>query len=398
MPKCLFGCKGEKMNFKTTVPYALIGMGLLFSTSLRAQNNKAQKSELKLPRIEINVPQPTASTELLAKATSNAEFLSSMYHRMDEIRLDMKAEDLVQDYIGNMLTAQAKLNPLLGTRAYRNAVRRELPGAPVGAHCVYGQYTQLQRALDDKGDTLTIVPKNGSRQCIAFKSQMRKKYGGAEYEGAIREGRMFETAAAYEAALEKYAASQHIAANAPDSVLMAVETRFAQKNFSATEINPGTMLVVPRHRGSKNTFHMIMFLGYGRVEGGKFVPDENGRPVYAGHNRETLGYLFDTYDTTNVFAADTRVIARAQYAKEWAKIAAMSHDQLVDMLAECGADKRDVLARKTRNELLHIVRTRYFKEYPIMPREQKPTNIIAMYNATQQLPTAMLQTQMQRTI
>lgn len=347
------------MSFKKIVPYVLIPASVILAGLSRANNSSASA-------------QTATGTYAIATMDSGITPFNAiidianpeMKAQMEQMSLDKKADDLVGKYVDNMLTAQQKLKPLLGTTKYRSAVRQELPGAPVGYHCVYGQYTQLNRALRDMGDTLTIVPTDASRACIAFKSEMRKKYAAPEYQNAIHEGQMFESDSAYNVALGKYMTRRKVAQNAPDSVRNAVAAQFAAKNFSADELSAGTMLVVPRYRGSKNKFHMIMLLGRGRIENGKFVPDENGRYIYTGHNRETIGDLFETWDASNVFAADTRKIARAQYAAEWQRIEAMPDSALISFLERNDTTTKPcpVYSNMPRPVLLDLVRSRYFKE------------------------------------
>lgn len=77
-----------------------------------------------------------------------------------------------------------------------------------------------------------------------------------------------------------------------------------------------------------------MYLGRGQIQAGKFVADSTGRHIYVGHNRENIGDLFKTYDTSKVFAANTRKIARAEYANELKRIESMSSDQLIAVLSD----------------------------------------------------------------
>ncbi len=347
------------MSFKKIIPYVLIPASVFFGGMVRISNSNASAKTATgthaIAALDANTVHFNAMIDIM-----NPEIKS----RMDQMSLDKKADDLVDKYVANMLNAQQKLKPLLGTVKYRSAVRQELPGAPVGYHCVYGQYTQLNRALRDMGDTLTIVPTDASRACIAFKSKMRKKYAAPEYQNTIHEGHMFESDSAYNVALDKYMARRKIAPDAPDSVRNAVAAQFASKNFSADGLSAGTMLVVPRYRGSKNKFHMIMLLGRGRIENGKFVPDDTGRYIYTGHNREIIGDLFETWDVLNVFAADTRKIARAQYAAEWQRIEAMPDSALVAFL-QCNDTTTGPcsgIPAIPRPALLDMARSRYFKD------------------------------------
>lgn len=354
------------MKFKTTIPYILTTAAFVMSASSYTGIGDTTNDNAKRTLVWETRMRPTAPV-LDSVAREYQE-------RLDDFQLNKKANTLVDKYVGNMLTAQEKLNPLLGTRKYRAAVRQELPGAPVGLHCVYGQYTQLNRALHDMGDTLTIVPQDASRACIMFKSHMRQEYSAPEYDGAIREGRMFESDSAYNVALNRYMARNHVTENTDDSVQAAITARFARNNFSADQLTPGTMLVVPRYRGSRSKFHMIMLLGRGRVQDGKFVPDTNGRYMYTGHNRETIGDLFKAWDATNVFAADTRKIARAKYAAEWQRIESMTDTELSQFLAI-----QPHATNISHNELMSMARNRYFGDAP------QVQNTITMNQAIRQM-------------
>lgn len=375
------------MKAKFIFPYIMLGTGLLLmSANTNGQPGKPDKApgtqNIQLPKIKISAPIPDLSR--LSIADFSPKYDSRIYSFMDEMCLDKKAENLCEKYMENMLAAQQKLGPLVGTRGYRAAVRRELPGAPVGLHCVYGQYTQLSRALSEMGDTLTIVPRDASRACAQFKYQMRGKYSAPEYAGCIHEGKMYDSDSTYNAALEKYIARRHIKPDTPDSIRARAAADFARKNFSADQLEPGTMMVVPRYRGSKTKFHMIMFLGRGRIENGQFVADPSGRYIYTGHNRETIGDLFETWDSSNVFAADTKKIARAEYAKEWKQIESKSREELIEMLVNGNGESPENLKDLSRPILLQMVRQNYFKDQ--LPQMQNhPGNIIAMHNANRQM-------------
>ena len=279
--------------------------------------------------------------------------------------LDDKADSLCNVYINNMLVSQQKLKPLIGTRKYHRAVRDELPGAPVGYHCLYGQFTHLARALDEMGDTLTIIPEDARMACFVFKNQMREKYSGTQ--NCIYEGIMHKSDSAYNAALGRYLERKKVTAATPDSVKNAHITRFAQNNFSADAIAPGAILIVPRYRGSRSRFHAIMFLGRGRVENNEFIPDSTGQHMYVGHNRENMGDLFRAYDTSNVFAADTKNIVRDGYQKELEKIESMSYNQLIEYLSD---NNKTSLTGLSRDRLLYMARNKYFNKplsVPPMP-------------------------------
>lgn len=333
---------------------------------LPASNSKGQTTAPQpfpeIPKIKIEHPVFDGFSKLAIASMENT--YSAEYEYMEkQFLLDKKADELRDAYVSNMLTAQQKLNPLLGKNGYRAAVRRELPGAPVGMHCMYGQYTHLSRALAEKGDTLTIIPPSASRACIAFKSEMRKKYSGVEYDGCIFEGKMYESDSLYNAALVKYLKQKKITENTPDSVRWAAIAEFDKRNFSADRLESGAILIVPRYRGSKTKFHAIMDLGRGRIENGTFVADTSGRHIYTGHNRETMGDMFKTYDTSNVFAVDTRKIARVEYAKELNRIENMSRQDLLVFLKDAGKDLTPYEQQSLSREILvKMARAMYFHQ------------------------------------
>lgn len=193
------------MKWKWTVPYLLTGVAVLTSLGMTTVRSGHGTSELSHD-FPMNTNIYSASYRQVAE------------HKINEFRLDNKADCLRDKYVKNMLNAQEKLHPLLGKRNYYAAVRAELPGAPVGQHCVYGQYTHLNRALCEMGDTLTIIPFGGHASCIGFMYHMNNKYNKPEFPGCIHKGVMFETDSAYNVALEKYLKRSGGQADTPDSV------------------------------------------------------------------------------------------------------------------------------------------------------------------------------------
>lgn len=334
------------MKLKWTVPYLLTGVAVLTSLGMTTVRSGHGTSEL-------SHDFPTN------KNIYSASYSQVTEYKINEFRLDNKADCLRDKYVKNMLNAQEKLHPLLGKRNYSAAVRAELPGAPVGQHCVYGQYTHLNRALCEMGDTLTIIPFGGHASCIGFMYHMEKKYNKTEFPGCIHKGVMFETDSAYNVALEKYLKRSGVQADTPDSVRAQYMKKFATRNFSADGLNSGSILIVPRYRGSRSTFHAVMYLGRGKIEQGKFVSDDMGRHIYVGHNRENIGDLFKTYDMSKVFAADIREIARAEYVNELKRIESMTTEELIVFLS--GADlSYKVLAAYPRDTLVRMARDLYF--------------------------------------
>lgn len=338
--------------YRIALPYLMIGSAAIFS------NNSANAQDIKTPdapnqHTELQVP-----NELIAKNMSVVNTVSP--YAITQSRLTARAENTCDMYIENMLAAQKRLNPKIGTRGYRAAVRKELPGAPVGLHCMYGQYTQLMRALNENGDTLTIIPKGGKSACIAFKDQMRRKYSRPEYAGTIKEGRAFESDSAYSAELAKYLERRGITDSTEAARRDAAIAEFAKHNFSLAHINPGSIMIVPRFRGSKSKFHAIMFLGEGRVEAGEFVPGATGKYMFTAHNRERIGDIVQNFDMSNVFSADIEQILQVEYAKELKRLESMPRDQIVEYIVAGTQISAERILKLSRGDLIQLVRAKYF--------------------------------------
>ncbi len=346
--------------YKKTIPYVLMGAASIFNfNSANAQSAQT----IKLPELPKIV---SFDKDVVAKIqVGHLEMPTDL--RNTKIKLLAKAEDLRVTYMDNVLATQQKIAPHRGKRNYRAVVRQELPGAPVGLHCMYGQYTQLMRALTEKGDTLTIVPRQGGAACTQFKAQMRNKYRGAEYDGCILEGHAFPSDSAYNAALEKYMARQGINANTPADKRAAAEERFARTNFSAEQINPGSIWIVPRFRGSKTKFHAIMFLGRGKNVNGKFVPSADGQYMYAGFNSERIGNVFETYDMSNVFSADIERISAVDYGKELKRLESLPTEKLIEYISKGSNIRPEELRRQPRTVLVRMLHNAYFGEQQVCP-------------------------------
>lgn len=352
--------KGKKMKlYRKVVPYILLGSAAIFNhNSANAQN-------------QTSAPDFNISQDLVAKASYKINEINN--YAITQSRLIARAQNTRDMYIDNMLGAQKRLAPYLGKKGYKKAVSQELPGAPVGLHCVYGQYTQLMRALNESGDTLNVIPRGANSACLQFKSIMGKKYSKPEYGGAIHEGHVYETDSAYNAALAKYLATRGLSLDKPSPKLEEAKKAFAKSNFSAEHINPGSIWIVPRFRGAKNKFHAIMFLGRGRVENGNFIPDEKGRYMFAAHNSERLGDLFNSWDTSNVFSADIEKILTVEYGKELKRLESMSREKMIEYIIAGTPVKAADLMPLPRSELIRMVQAKYFGDdikRAIAPQQQ----------------------------
>lgn len=342
--------------YKKTIPYILFGAASLFGHN----SSNAQNAQLPQP-ITSQIP----GVDVIAKNQSIIDVkypITEAYNQFNQVKnqLENRAENLCDIYIDNVLDARARIAPTRGTRKYRKTVRRELPGAPVGLHCVYGQYTQLARALDMTGDTLTIIPRNANAACDAFRKKMAQKYRGPEYDECTRNGRAWPSDSAYNAGLRKYLAAHGVTDTTEYARRGALAAQFAQNNFSMDDVNPGSILIVPRTRRSRNKFHAIMFLGRGHVQNGKFIPSADGKCIYVGFNRENIGDMFGAYDTSNVFCADIERIAAVDYGKELKRLETLPRDKMIEYIISgtnmCPAD----FAKMSHAELIKMVHAKYF--------------------------------------
>ena len=340
------------MKFKWTVPYILFGASVLAGGVLSAQQRDIG---FRKPKTDMSTTNADSAFLAYANTMTYEPCTEDLYNNLF---LDAKAENLCYTYTNNVTDSQERIKGRRGTSGYRASVRKELPGAPVGKHCLYGQYVNLDRALDAANDTLTIIPKSAKASCKMFKSEMRKKYSGSEYAGCIYEGHMYESDSAFHNALNKYVEKRRVQLGNKFKLSDTVN-EFSKNHYSADELSAGTILIVPRKRGSRNLFHAIVMLGRGRVEKGKFVPDANGRHIYAGLNRENIGDLFNAYDMTFVFAANTEKIARIEYTKEFSRIEKMSDNQLRQFLKGSQYDE-NTLNKLSRPALLRLARDKYF--------------------------------------
>ena len=224
-----------------------------------------------------------------------------------------KAIELVTKYINNAVSGAKRILVSKKKTGYLSAVRKELPGAPVNPehtfHCLYGQYTQLNRALSQMGDTIQIIPQtyNAHMATNSFKQQMTKLYDNEEYPNSIHRGHLYANETDYDIALNKYLSIK--AKNKTgdiDSLRTKYTEDFKKNHFCANQLNPGSIIIV-------SSGHAIMYLGIGRIENDQFVPDETGTAICCGYNGEQPAINLETYNTDKAFAADIQNIAAQKY-------------------------------------------------------------------------------------
>jgi len=277
-------------------------------------------------------------------------------------KADKKAQELCEVYIDLVLQGQKNIKNSKGS--HRDAVLKEFPGAVVRFYCIYGQYTQLNRAVAELGDTLNLIPFSGRHACPTFRTEMKKKYSGKEYTGALHSGKMFKSDAAYNQALQAFLKHNKVTDKTPQDVRDKVIARFKANNFSAEVLHPGTILIIQKSATPSNT-HAVMYLGRGHVEKDKFIPDPDGQFIYAGYNNESIGDIFTTYNTNYIFAADIQTIASVTYSKELQKIQRMDYEDLFRFVYDMPSDMYAMAP--TYTYLQAMAESKYFDKQQFQP-------------------------------
>ena len=252
------------------------------------------------------------------------EIVQTQIPNVDE-KIDAKAQDLVDAYISNVLAGQNRIKH--SKKGHSRAVREEFPGAVVRWYCIYGQYSQWNRAVAEMGDTLNLIPFDARHSCPEYRRLMKQKYSGPEYAGVLYNGKMFKSDKDYNNALAAFLKRNRVDKNTPDSVRESVIKKFAQNNFSIESLHPGAMVIIQKSNTPSNT-HAVMYLGCGRMENGEFIPDTNGKHLYAGYNNESIEDVFAAYRTDHIFAVDMYNLSRVAYAQEYQKVQNMNYDDM----------------------------------------------------------------------
>lgn len=283
----------KKMKFKKVLPYFLFGS--LFVTT---------------PQF-VESGYSTAGKSLFYKYSLHKYFYVEPYSIAEQ-----KTNKLINTYLSNVLNGQQNIKQNTHIKGYRSAVKSELPGAPVGLHCLFGLYTELNRALQAYDDTICIIPKNANMSCPQFRYTMKKKYPSAEYPSCIHFGKLFKSNKEFETAWQNYVKFNQINGGKNSEQYKKARSLFEQKFFSIENLNPGTIFIIQHNPHSPNNTHAVVFLGRGKIEGNAFVPDSNGNYMVAGFNNESIVPLFKTFNTNNIFAADIQKIAQIEFTKE----------------------------------------------------------------------------------
>lgn len=234
--------------------------------------------------------------------------------------IEYKVQQLITTYIDNAVNGAKRILESKKHTNYLSAVRKELPGAPSDkkrgtVHCLYGQYTQLNRAIQEIGDTIQIIPNtnNAHMATSSFKRNMSQLYDNPEYPNSIHRGCLYATDTEYTKALNKYLSTQtNNKKGDADSLRTHYTKEFEKNNYCASTLNPGTIIIV-------SSGHAIMYLGQGEIKNNEFVPDENGQAICCAYNHEQTAIYLRTWDTKNSFAADIQNIATQKYYAQLVK-------------------------------------------------------------------------------
>jgi hypothetical protein len=281
------------MKIKRNIPYflsATIIAVLLSFDAITLRNDGAQLSDLK---------------EFKPKYTISA-YKEAIYN-IQKQEIEERAEQLITNYVDNAVNGAKRIIENKKKKGYVSAVHKELPGAPAHQHCLYGQYTQLNRALQQMGDTIQIIPKtnNAHMATSSFKHSMTKLYDNPEYPNSIHRGHLYVSETEYNRALNKYVTIK--TRGQSDTVLQEKYTKeFEKNNYCASHLNPGTIIIV-------NSGHAIMYLGIGRIQNKEFIPDKKGQPICCAYNAEHTAMRLSDWEINRSFAADIQNIVTQKY-------------------------------------------------------------------------------------
>lgn len=262
--------------------------------------------------------QPYNATNFKTTYTTSVQI--EMPYELKHQIAEQRASELIDIYIDNAVSGVERIIAnKKHNKNYNKAVQAELPGAPRNArqgtlHCLYGQYTQLKRALDSCGDTIQIIPKtedNAHMSSLSFKRHMSKLYNNSEYDGAIHQGHLYPTESEYQKALDRYLVTRLHRQNADNDSLREKYTKeFEKNNYCVTSLNPGTIIIV-------SSGHAVMYKGQ----------DEKGKAICCAYNKEHASVPLTTWNTKKSFAADIQKIATKKYEDEIDKIISATKDE-----------------------------------------------------------------------
>ena len=342
------------MKFKVVLPYLLFGSLMLAPKGMGEFRDSENSSSL------------------------HAQQISTQNILNTQKQIDAKAQELCDTYIANVLQGQENIKH--SKTSHSRAVAKEFPGAVIRWYCIYGQYTQWNRAVSELGDTLHLIPFEARHSCPEFRRQMKQKYSGPEYAGVLYNGKMFKSDKDYKNALSAFLVRNHVTDSTPDSVKQSIINKFAQNNFSAESLHPGAILIVQKSATPSNT-HAIMYLGKGYMRNGVFVADPKGKVLYAGYNNESIDDIFSVFPTNRIFAVDMFELARYAYTQEFQKIQNMNYNEMYQYVYDV---PQDLYALSPRHQdLKKMAQEKYFNKAKFEPPMQ---NVQTNYAGIQPFP------------
>jgi len=256
----------------------------------------------------------SASNAKFEQKYSMSAHLENEYD-LQKQKIEAKVHQLISTYIDNAVNGAKRILESKKQSGYSSAVRRELPGAPSHAHCLYGQYTQLNRAIAKAGDTIQIIPiaNNAHMATSSFRRNMANLYDNLEYPNSIYSGHLYTTDNEYNKALNTYLSTKTRDKNGnTDSLRTHYTQEFEKNNYCTSKLNPGTIIIV-------SSGHAVMYLGQGEIKNQEFVPCADGQAICCSYNKEHPAIYLNVWDTKNSFAADIKNIATHKYLAQLEK-------------------------------------------------------------------------------
>lgn len=285
------------MKLRQIIPYVIFSAATVFPLGVvKSYNDKDQTSKE-------------------FKELCSVHTLQEQTYDLDKEKIDEKVRLVMKNYIDNAIDGTHRIIANQNKTGYSSAVRKELPDAPVSHHCLYGQYKQLNRALEQFGDSIQVIPQNSNAHMstVTFKSTMTKLYNNDEYANSIHRGHLYNSENEYNKSLDKFVAQKTYGKqNVSDSLRNVYVSEFERHNYCASKLNPGTIIIV-------NSGHAVMYLGIGKIKNDKFIPDENGEPVCCAYNREHPAIYLSYWKTSSSFAVDIQNILTQKYMAQLQK-------------------------------------------------------------------------------
>lgn len=307
------------------------------------------------------------------------QYAASLYIKEQYNIVENKTQQLMDIYINNAVSGTKRIiENKKRTRNYSRAVQSELPGAPRSAkrgtlHCLYGQYTQLNRALNQLGDTIQIIPRttdNAHMSSLAFKRHMTKLYDNAKYPNTVYRGRLYSTDAEYKKSLNRFIHNKcRYTRNYSDFARAKYKQDFEKNNYCASMLNPGSIIIV-------TSGHAVMYLGQGKVQNNEFIPDPiNGQAICCSYNNEHPAVRLTLWDTRKSFAVDIQNIVTKKYENEFRRLDSLNRiSNIVNQRCATPRPQHEKRLAETYVKLLKIFDKKAQKKTEAAPQPQPQKN------------------------